>query len=309
MTSSAPETGLPPDHLVRQLLDAIAEHPEVREPLLRALLTEDFLTLPRRVEKLEGEFQEFREETRAGFRAVNERIDATNAEVRVLGNRLDENTRRLDEFGNRLDENTRRLDEFGNRLDENTGRLDEFGNRLDENTVRLDEFGNRLDENTRRLDENTRAIRRMEGHVGRLIGNIYEDLCRREIGVILDGWLKAPVLADRELVNTKLLRARESGAINREDYLNGLRPDIIARGNGDAGHAGPLAIVEVSVTFNQNDLENAARRAAIISGVTGNSVAAFVATHDDWPDEVNTVAGALGVNIIRHEDPDHVDPL
>jgi hypothetical protein len=267
MTSSAPETGLPPDHLVRQLLDAIAEHPEVREPLLRALLTEDFLTLPRRVEKLEGEFQEFREETRAGFRAVNERIDATNAEVRVLGNRLDENT------------------------------------------VRLDEFGNRLDENTRRLDENTRAIRRLEGHVGRLIGNTYEDLCRREIGVILDGWLKAPVLADRELVNTKLLRARESGAINREDYLNGLRPDIIARGNGDADHAGPLAIVEVSVTFNQNDLENAARRAAIISGVTGNSVAAFVATHDDWPDEVNTVAGALGVNIIRHEDPDHVDPL
>ena len=212
----------------------------------------------------------------------------------------------LDEFGNRLDENTGRLDEFGNRLD---GRLDEFGNRLDENTGRLNEFGNRLDENTRRLDENTRAIRRLEGHVGRLIGNTYEDLCRREIGVILDGWLKAPVLADRELVNTKLLRARESGAINREDYLNGLRPDIIARGNGDAGHAGPLAIVEVSVTFNQNDLENAARRAAIISGVTGNSVAAFVATHDDWPDEVNTVAGALGVNIIRHEDPDHVDPL
>ena len=144
MTSSAPETGLPPDHLVRQLLDAIAEHPEVREPLLRALLTEDFLTLPRRVEKLEGEFQEFREETRAGFRAVNERIDATNAEVRVLGKRLDENTGRLDEFGNRLDE-------FGNRLDENTVRLDEFGNRLDENTARLDEFGNRLDENTRAI--------------------------------------------------------------------------------------------------------------------------------------------------------------
>ena len=288
MTSSAPETGLPPDHLVRQLLDAIAEHPEVREPLLRALLTEDFLTLPRRVEKLEGEFQEFREETRAGFRAVNERIDATNAEVRVLSNRMDE-------FGNRLDE-------FGNRLDEFGNRLDEFGNRLDETN-------SRLDENSQRLDENTRAIRRLEGHVGRLIGNTYEDLCRREIGVILDGWLKAPVLADRELINAKLLQARESGAVSREDYLNGLRPDVIARTNADTDHTGPLAIVEVSVTFNRNDLENAARRAAIISGVTGNSVTAFVATHDDWPDEVNTVAGALGVNIIRHEDPDHVDPL
>ena len=302
MTSSAPETGLPPDHLVRQLLDAITEHPEVREPLLRALLTEDFLALPRKVEKLEGEFQEFREETRAGFRAVNERIDATNAEVRVLSNRLDENTGRLDEFGNRLDE-------FGKRLDENTGRLDAFGKRLDENTGRLDAFGNRLDETNSRLDENTRAIRRLEGHVGRLIGNTYEDLCRREIGVILDGWLKAPVLADREVINAKLLRARESGAISREDYLNGLRPDVIARTNADTDHTGPLAIVEVSVTFNRNDLENAARRAAIISGVTGNSVTAFVATHDDWPDEVDTVAGALGVNIIRHEDPDHVDPL
>jgi hypothetical protein len=256
------------------LLDAIAAHPEVREPLLRALLTEDFLTLPHRMEKLEGEFQEFREETRAGFRAVNERIDATNSEVRALSDRLDENTGRLGENTGRLDENTRRLDE-----------------------------------NTRRLDENTRAIRRLEGHVGRLIGNTYEDLCRREIGVILDGWLTGPVLADRELINARLLQARESDAISRQDYLNGLRPDIIARGNGDADHAGPLAIVEVSVTFNQNDLENAARRAAIISGVTGNSVAAFVATHDDWPDEVNTVAGALGVNIIRHEDPDHVDPL
>ena len=302
MTSSAPETGLPPDHLLRQLMDAITAHPEVREPLLRALLTEDFLALPRRMENLEGEFQEFREETRAGFRAVNERIDATNAEVRVLSNRMDEFGNRLDEFGNRLDEFGNRLDEFGNRLDEFGNRLDEFGNRLDETN-------SRLDENSQRLDENTRAIRRLEGHVGRLIGNTYEDLCRREIGVILDGWLKAPVLADREVINAKLLRARESGVISREDYLNGLRPDVIARTNGDTDHTGPLAIVEASVTFNRNDLENAARRAAIISGVTGNSVTAFVATHDDWPDEVNTVAGALGVNIIRHEDPDHVDTL
>ena len=302
MTLSAPETGLPPDHLLRQLMEAITAHPEVREPLLRALLTEDFLALPRRMENLEGEFQEFREETRAGFRAVNERIDATNAEVRVLSNRMDEFGNRLDEFGNRLDEFGNRLDEFGNRLDEFGNRLDEFGNRLDETN-------SRLDENSQRLDENTRAIRRLEGHVGRLIGNTYEDLCRREIGVILDGWLKAPVLADREVINAKLLRARESGVISREDYLNGLRPDVIARTNGDTDHTGPLAIVGASVTFNRNDLENAARRAAIISGVTGNSVAAFVATHDDWPDEVNTVAGALGVNIIRHEDPDHVDPL
>ena len=87
MTSPTPEIDLPPDHILRQLLDAIAAHPEVRQPLLRTLLTEDFLGLPERVDKLQGEFEEFREESRAGFRAVNERIDATNEEVRTLSDR------------------------------------------------------------------------------------------------------------------------------------------------------------------------------------------------------------------------------
>ena len=267
MTSAVPETELPPDHLLRQLLDAITAHPEVREPLLRALLTEDFLTLPKRVDKLQSEFEEFREETRAGFRAVNERIDETN-------NRLDETNNRLDETNNRLDENTRRLDE-----------------------------------NTRRLDENTWAIRRLEGHVGRLIGNTYEEQCRHDIGVILDGWLDGPVVADRAHISAKLLDARRNGAISREEYRQGLNPDIIARGVDDSAHAGPLALVEVSITFNRNDLEIAARRAAIIARVTGADVSPFVATHDEWPDEVDAVAEALGVTIIRHEDPYQEGPF
>ena len=237
---------------------------------MRVLLTEDFLALPKRVDKLQAEFEEFREETRTGFRAVNERIDSTNTEVRSLSDRLDENTRRLDENTRRLDENTRRVDE-----------------------------------NTRRLDENTRAIRRLEGHVGRLTGNTYEDLCRYEIAAILDRWLNTPVLADRDLITAKLLVARQSNAISRDEYLDGLRPDIVARGVDDTAHAGPLAVVEVSVTFNRSDLENAANRAEVISKVTGTEVFPFVATHGTWPDEVNAVAEALGVTIIRHEDPDY----
>ena len=281
MTSSIPETELPPDHILRELLDAINAHPEVREPLLRALLTEDFLTLPKRVDKLQGEFEEFREETRAGFRAVNERIDETNS----------------------------RLDETNSRLDETNSRLDETNSRLDETNSRLDETNSRLDETNSRLGDNTRAIRRLEGHVGRLIGRTYEDLCRYEIGAILDDWQVGGVLADRQLINTKLLQARESGRISRDDYLNGLRPDIIARANRDFEHSEPLAVVEVSVTFNRSDLENAARRAAIIADVTGNSVSAFVVTHDEWPDDANAVAEALGVIIIRHEDPHHDAPF
>lgn len=251
MTLPAPDIDLPADHLLRQLIDAIAAHPEVREPLLRVLLTEDFLTLPNRVDRLQGEFEEFREETRAGFRAVNERLDETNAEVRTLGSEV------------------RTLGQ--------------------------------------RMDENTRAIRRLERRVGRLTGQAYEDKCRYNIGVILDGWLDGPVVADRALINAKLLDARRNGAISREEYQHGLNPDIIACGVEDTDQSGFLAIVEASVTFNQDDLEIAALRASVIAKVTGTSTAAFMATHFDWPDEVNTVTRQLGVTIIRFEDPESED--
>ncbi len=137
----------------------------------------------------------------------------------------------------------------------------------------------------------------------RIANNFYEDLCRREVSVILDGWLEAPVLADRDLIDSKLLDSRQRDAISRHEYLDGLRPDIVARGSEDSGHAGPLAVVEVSVTFNRMDLENAANRAGVIAKVTGLEVIPFLVTHSDWPDEVNAVAEALGVSIIRHEDP------
>ena len=186
MTLPTPDIDLPADHLLRQLIDAIAAHPEVREPLLRVLLTEDFLTLPNRVDRLQGEFEEFREETRAGFRAVNERLDGTNAEVRTLGQRLDETNAEVSTLGSE---------------------------------VRA--LGSEVRTLGQRMDENTRAIRRLEGRVGRLTGQAYEDKCRYNIGVILDGWLDGPVVADRARINAKLLDARRNGAISREEYASG----------------------------------------------------------------------------------------
>ena len=272
MTLPTPDIDLPADHLLRQLIDAIAAHPEVREPLLRVLLTEDFLTLPNRVDRLQGEFEEFREETRAGFRAVNERLDETSAEVRTFGQRLDETNSEVSTLGSE---------------------------------VRT--LGSEVSTLGRRMDENTRAIRRLEGRVGRLTGQAYEDRCRYNIGVILDGWLDGPVVADRAQINAKLLDARRNGTISREEYQHGLNPDIIACGVEDTDQTELLAIVEASVTFNQDDLETAARRAAVIAKVTGTSTAAFMATHFDWPDDVNVVARQLGVTIIRFEDPESED--
>ena len=249
MTTLAPELNLPPEHPLRQILDTIAAHPELREPVLRVLLTERLLALPEQVDTLtgqvdalQGSFEEFREETREQFREVNKRID------------------------------------------ENSGALVET---------------NRL------LSENTASTKRLEGHVGRLRGISYEDSCRYYIGVILDGYLHSPVLADRELINNRLRKARRDELISRQEYEHGLSPDIIARAEDDESHTERLAAVEASVTFNQRDLENAATRAAIIAKVTGVRTDAFVATHYEWPDDVGAAAEQLGVTIIRRESEEH----
>ena len=249
MTTIPPELNLPPDHPLRQILDTIAAHPEVREPVLRVLLTEDFLALPARVdaltEQVQGlreEFDGFREETREQFRVVNARIDETNT---------------------------------------------------------------RIDENTRVLTDNTISTRRLEGHMGRMRGLSYEDSCRYYIGVILDGYLDGPILADRERINEQLRKARRNNIISREEYEHGLSPDIIARAEDDTAQADQLAVVEASITFNRRDVENAAQRAAIIARVTGVRTAAYVATHYPWPDEMDTVAQQFGVTIIQKESEEH----
>ena len=155
MTSSILTLDLPPDHPLRMILDVIETHPEVREPLLRVLLTERLLALPEQVDKLQSDFEEFRDETRARFDGIDQRFDGIDQ------------------------------------------RFDGIDQRLDGIDQRLDGIDQRFDGIDQRLDENTGAIRRLEGHVGRLVGASYEDLCRAEIAGILDGQLDQPVLADR----------------------------------------------------------------------------------------------------------------
>ncbi len=275
---------LPPDHPIRQILATIEAHPEVREPVLRALLTEDFLALPGQVQ------------------GVSDRVDGLTERVDGLTERVDKLREDFDGFREETREQFRSVNE---RLDENTRRLDENTRRLDENTRRLDENTRRLDVNTRVLNENTESTKRLEGHVGRLRGLSYEDACRYYIGVILDGFLDGPVLADRELINSQLLKARRNDLISRPEYEHGLSPDIIARAQDDVSHSERLAVVEASVTFNRRDLENAAARAAIIGRVTGVRADAFLATHYPWPDDIGAVAQQLGVTIIRQESEEH----
>ena len=257
-TPSISELDLPDDELLRRIVTAVAAHPEVREPLLRVLLTDEFLNLP-------TEVKELREEIREGFRAVNERIDETNENMReqftVVNQRIDETNRSL---GERIDENTHSNRSLGERI-----------------------------------DENTHSIRTLMGQVGELRGEAYERRCAEQIDAALIDHFDFAVLADRTSINRQLVQARRSGLLTREEYEGGRNVDIVAQEQTEGETPSRLAAIEVSVTFNEDDLKNAAERAAIIARITGIPTGAFLITRNAWPETIATVAVQSGVTIVR----------
>ena len=292
MTTATIDLDLPPEHLLRQIYDALAARPDVREPLLRVLLTDEFLTLPAKTARLQETLDEFRQETRDEFLAVRQEMQEgfrAESEARQEGFRA-------------AREETQ--DEFrAVRAEMQEGfRAEREETRKEFRAVRAE-----MQEGFRaaheRMDQHARALRRLEGHVGRMLGNSYEDVCRYEINALMDGPFTDPVLADRELIKNRLNQARRNNQITRDEYLDALRPDIIVRENADENHSRRLGIIEATLTFNRNDLETAARRAATIARILNLPADPFVITQNEWPDEANETARHLGVTIIRNRSP------
>lgn len=150
------------------------------------------------------------------------------------------------------------------------------------------------------MDDDARAIAELICQLDEMVGEVYERRCAEQIDAVLIDHFYFAVLADRTSINRQLIQARHSGLITREEYEGGRNVDIIAQEQAEGGAPTRFAAVEVSVTFNEDDLRNAARRAAIIARITGVSTTAFLVTRNTWPESADAVAARLGVNVIRH---------
>ena len=292
MTTATIDLDLPPEHLLRQIYDALAARPDVREPLLRVLLTDEFLTLPAKTARLQETLDEFRQETRDEFLAVRQEMQE--------GFRAEREARQ-EGFRAAREETQEEFRAVRAEMQEGF-RAEREETRKEFRAVRAE-----MQEGFRaaheRMDQHARALRRLEGHVGRMLGNSYEDICRYEINALMDGPFTDPVLADRDLIKNRLNQARRLNQITRDEYLDALRPDIIVRENSDETHTRRLGIIEATLTFNRNDLETAARRAATIARILNLAADPFVITQNEWPDEANETARHLGVTIIRNRSP------
>ena len=305
------EQGIPPQSIAGQLASELRAAPQIRELLLRELFTEEFLALPQRVERLEASVNELRYELLGRIdeaeSRLNDRIDARvdEAESR-LNNRIDEAESRLN---NRIDEVEGRLN---NRIDEAecrlNNRIDEaecrLNNRIDETkneiNARIDETKNELGN---RMNSMESSIKTLQGQVGNLRGQSYEDECRRRIRLVIVDHLRGASLADLSRIDEHLEQARHNGRITRQEFDQVRVIDIIAQGTPADGQSEILAVVEASVSLNEQDVRNAARRASLIRNLLGEDTAAFCVSHYRWSDALGEFAAALGVTLIHYELP------
>ena len=292
---------IPPEaEIVRRIVDEVRRYPRIRRPLLRFLAADDFDALMAAVE-----------ENSENIKLVLERMGGMENRMGGMENRMGGMENRMGGMENRMGGMENRMGGMEERLtsvEESVARIPVIEERLtsvEESVARIPAIEERLTSVEGAVERIDRNVRSLQGSVGQLRGDSYENKCSAEIEGILDGYLKNAVLADRNRITAAFRNARDNGLITREEFLDHYRPDIIARTAHDDREAEGLAVVEVSVTFNREDLETSGRRAQLIGRVTGVPTSAYLVTHHEWPADMATLAQTLGVTIIRHAIPEY----
>ena len=200
---------------------------------------------------------------------------------------------RLDQF---TDQVIRLAEEIRESRDSTNRRLDA----LEQSQQQLTQDVQRLTQSVQRLDQ---GQQRLEGQVGNLRGHSYEQNCSEQIELVMVDHFADIALTDRSTINNLLLQARRDGRLTRQQFDQGRVIDIIGRGMPIGEQSEVQAVVEVSVTINEQDIHNARRRAILLQNLTGVSTRAFCVANALWSDELDDEADQLGVTLIRYEMP------
>ena len=238
----APEHTLSPDSVIGRIMAEIATHPEVREPLLRTLLTEDLLALPILVKEQGERIDELSTEMRAGFQRLDDRIDGVRDELKSEIREVREETMKVG-----------------------------------------------------------REVGVLRGRVGQLFGGSYEDRCRARIDSILVHHLDNPNLVDLARFRDAMQQIRAQGIISRNEYQQVREIDIVAGDIAADSTVTRYAVVEVSYTVNNDDIDKAALRSAIVRRGAGVPTDAFFITANAWPESLAEYAADKGVTVIKYE--------
>lgn len=240
-----------PINTFQDILDAMERDPALLDALRRHILTDDLLELPAQVKALTETVETLAEtvETLAEtFKALSETVAVLTKDVEIIKTDLSSLTEKVSGLAEKVSSLTEKVNGLTEKVN---------GLRDSHEAMRID------------LD-------RIGGHVSNLLGTDYEStvaryadrLARRHLRLV-----SPAVTARARGVNATLPlpvgdQAAEAGRISWDEADDLALSDVIVAALTEAGED-VFVVAEISMTVQQKDRENAARRSDILQRATG----------------------------------------
>ena len=232
----------------QDILDLLEQNPEYREAMRRYILDEEFRRVP-------ADVRELRESIASLAQTVREYVAATDARL----GRLEDGQAELKADVTELKADVTELKADVTELKADVTELKAGQIRLEEGQARLE---GRIGDVAGTAYER-RIVKRSRGIVGRYLG-IKRAKILRSINVM-----------ENETLDGLMETATEAGSVTDEQGYELDLADIIIAGSGAPGEAG-YAVIEVSETIDDNDVDRAHDRAAILARAVSEPVTAAV---------------------------------
>ena len=233
-------------HSVEDIIRALQEHPEWREPLLNALLTDQYRQLPTRADRLEEALARLAEESAK-----------TDQRLAEMAARMEESRRETDQ----------RLRELSEKTDQ---RLAEMAARMEESRRQTDQRFAEITSDLRALTETVRnLIRRFDSELGSVKGMTLEMLYRDNATTILGKHFRNLRLVDRGQYLQEML---DQHPITDNEWKQLVSSDVMVHGVHRLTGKEYLMVWEVSWVIDDHDVERAADRAQILRQWQANAL-------------------------------------
>ena len=319
----------------QDILDAIAQNPELKEEMRRHLQDEALRNLPQTVALLAQNLQELT----AIVQAMVERQARTETDIAELKDgqaRMEERQTRMEERQTKMEGDIAELKDGQTRMEERQTQMEGDIAELKDGQARMEERQTQMEERqthmegdiaelkdgqtrmedrqtrmedrqTRMEDRQTRMEdrqTRMEGTLNRLSGTDYERRIARSLrrnsqryfGISSAQLVHSVILPNNNPLPDLLDQACDAGAITAEEASQAERVDLVIIGH-DNDDGIRYAVIEASVNVDRSDVTRAQARSQIIARATGSDVVPAVAG-DTIPDTVQQYAADQGVTAV-----------
>ncbi len=253
----------------QDILDVLEQNPEYREAMRRYILDEEFRRLP-------ADNRELRESIASLAQTVREFVAATDARL----GRLEEGQAELKADVTELKADVTELKADVTELKADVTELKADVTELKADVTELKADVTELKAGQIRLEE---GQARLEGRIGDVAGTAYErrivkrsrSIVGRYLGIKRAKILRSINVTDHEALDGLMETATETGSVTDEQGYELDLADIIVAGSGTPGGTN-YAVIEVSETIDDNDVDRAHERAAILAKAVSQPVTAAV---------------------------------